>query len=436
VAQQFRTCGPGCCRALLVTSTLLLLSSSTQSAVARDADTRRLVGMAGQLGSYEEVQDKLDQLEWQKVKPTAEKANCTLKELYDGQMAWRNDLQSIEVDFDYSLQRFRDTARVIAQKRQKVAVPDNFSFQASIAMKGEKRFSHTRYTTPPTEPTNSGNAISTQQVRRPAEFVYAYNGAEMRSFEPSRSVGHIHRAKVDAVDSHHLWYFDAISVPTGRNASKQSKSAWFVPIALSLPSVYRLLPMLQEVDGFRCHVVTNGADTIWIDADHGCAMRRRVWFQVTGSGQMPVLMFVYVNQDFRQYADRIWLPNKCYRLDFAGALESSNTQGLLSEVHTITAKTINVNDVSDDVFEFAFPAGSNVFDLVTNKSYVVPHGENLLDEAIARANPIVNGEVQPFRSAAGLQSVWRQVLILNAAVLVLVGGRVLWRRRRGSTIGL
>jgi hypothetical protein len=436
VGQQFRSCGPGCCRALFVTSTLLSLSSAVGSGVVTAAEARKFIGLSGQIGNYEEVLEKLDRLEWQKVERTTEKAKCSLRELYDGQMAWRNALQSVEVEFDYSLQRYRDTARVIAQKRQKVAVPDNFSFQATIAMKGEKRFTRTRYTTPPAAGQNAAGAISAQQVKGPSEFVYVYNAAKMWSFEPSRSIGHIHRAKVDAVESHHMWYFDSISLPTGRGAAQQAKSAWFVPVALSLPSVYRLLPTLQNVDGFNCHVVTNGPDTIWIDVDNGFSMRRRVWFQVTGSAQLPVLAFVYVNQDFCRYAERIWLPQKCYRLDFAGAVEPLNTQGLLSEVHTIKAKTINANSVSDDFFEFAFPGGTNVFDLVTNKSYVIPHGENLLDEAIAQANPIVNGEVQPFRSSAGLRSIWRQLLVLNAAVLVLVGGRALWRRRRGNTMGL
>ncbi len=138
-----------------------------------------------------------------------------------------------------------------------------------------------------------------------------------------------------------------------------------------------------------------------------------------------------MNKDFRQDADNIWLPHQCYRLDFAGTLEPVNTHGLLTEVHTVMAKTIHVNTVTDDLFDLSFPAGTNVQDLVTNRSYFVPHGEHLLDEAIAHANPIVNGEVRPFRSGTGLGSgpVWRQLLILNAVMLCLVGGRLLWRFR-------
>ena len=88
------------------------------------------------------------------------------------------------------------------------------------------------------------------------------------------------------------------------------------------------------------------------------------------------------------------------------------------------AKAIQVNTVTDDLFELAFPPGTNVQDLVANKSYLVPHGEHLLDDAIARANPIIDGEVKPFRSGAGFRSIWRQLLILNVAALIVAGGGV------------
>jgi hypothetical protein len=249
----------------------------------------------------------------------------------------------------------------------------------------------------------------------------------MKSLDPPVSMGYIHRAKLDGVDSRHMWYFDAVSIPTGPGAAQRSKSAWCVPTALSQASVYRVLPTLQLVDGFPCHVVTSGPDTIWIDVEHGFCMRRRVWFQRRNFKSAPVLGFIYVNKDFREYADNIWLPSQCYRLDCAGSLEPENTQGLLTEVNTVTAKTICVNTVADDLFELSFPAGTNVQDLVTNKSFLVPDGEHLLDEAIAQANPIVNGEVRPFRSRAGFSPAWGPLLILNAVMLGLISARVLWR---------
>ena len=65
----------------------------------------------------------------------------------------------------------------------------------------------------------------------------------------------------------------------------------------------------------------------------------------------------------------------------------------MTEIHTVVAKTIDVNSVADETFDLQFPPGTAVQDLIASKSYVVPHGENLLEEAIAKANPIVNGEV-------------------------------------------
>jgi hypothetical protein len=163
-------------------------------------------------------------------------------------------------------------------------------------------------------------------------------------------------------------------------------------------------------------------------------MRRRVWFQMRNLSSVPVLAFIYALKDLRQYGDTIWLPHQCYRLDFAGTLEPANTHGMLTEVHTVTAKTINVNNVPDDVFEIDFPPGTNVQDLILNKSYFVPHGEHLLDEALARAHPIINGEVQPFHPGGG-REIWRQLLLLNAVALLVLGTGLVWRRRRGPAAG-
>ncbi len=401
--------------------------------VARGQDWKaptQFVGFAGQVGNYEDVQQSLDHLEWQDVRHTTDKSTLSLKDLSEGQAAWRSALENIEVSFQYSLQRKRETARVISQKRDKRSVPDNFSFEARVAMSGEKRFTQIRETTPGRfQLAGTAREAATRRIRPSPEFVYAFNGAQMKAFEPHRSLGHIHPAKLDSVDSRLAWYFDSISIPTGTDAARQRESAWYVLVALNLPTVYRVLPTLQEVDGFPCHVVTNGADTIWIDAEHGFAMRRRVWFQMRNLSSMPVLAFIYAIKDLHQYGNALWLPHQCYRLDFAGTLEPVNTHGMLTEVHTITAKTINVNNVPDEVFELDFPPGTNVQDLILNKSYFVPHGEHLLEEAIARANPIINGEVQPFRSG-GSRGIWRPLLLLNAVALVVLGTGLMWRRRR------
>jgi hypothetical protein len=432
-----RLLGPSAVFVLLAMTVAMSFLMSGRSSLAKDWKCpTQFVGLSGKVGTYEEVQKDLEHLVWQDVQPTHEASALSLKDLYDGQMAWRSEIENIDVSFEYSLQRQKNTAQVIGQKQRKRAVPDDYAFEARVAMKGEKRFTHIRDTTPSkTLTAAAGNSKSTPGSKRPPEFVYAYNGAAMKSFEPFRSIGHIHRAKLDSVDSRHMWYFDSISIPTGARAAKQSESAWYLPIALSLPSVYRVLPTLQVVDGFHCHVVTSGPDTMWIDVEHGFSLRRRVWFQMTNLERAPVLAYIYVNKDFRQEAANTWLPHQCYRLDFAGTLEPPNTHGTLTEVHAVTARTINVNTVSDGLFELTFPPGTSVQDLVANKSYLVPQGEHLLDDAIARANPIVNGEVRPFRSATAFRSVWGRLFILNAVMLGLVGGRLLWRLRSGRAGG-
>jgi hypothetical protein len=423
----------------MLTGTAIVLCLHVQQGIFAKAgqSPERFIGWGGQSGTYEEVQRQLDHLEWQEVQEIHEPPTHSLRALYDGQMAWRKALANVEVVFTYSLQRAKDSASVIAQKRQHRSVPDNYMFEAHIAMKGEKRFTRIRDLTPDNTPQATGEKSASRQPRvQSPEFVYAYDGSAMRSLDPPVSMGYIHRAKLDAVDSRHMWYFDAVSIPTGPNADRQSKSAWCVPTALSQTSVYRVLPTLQLVDGFPCHVVTSGADTIWIDAAHGFCMRRRVWFQRRNFQSAPVLNFIYVNKDIREYADNIWLPNQCFRLDCAGSLEPANTQGALTEINTVTAKTIRVNTVKDDLFELSFPAGTNVQDLVRNKSYLIPRGEHLLDQAVAQANPIVNGQVVPARPGANSGWVGWRLLIANGIVLCLLGGRWIWRLRSKSAEGM
>jgi hypothetical protein len=410
---------------------VVMLSPVRQSPAEDWKAPRQLIGLNGKLGGYDQVQKELERLGWQDVDPTSEKATHSLKDLYDGQTAWRKALENIEVSFAYSLHRYRQSARVIAQRQQKHAVPDDFAFEAQVAIKDEKRFTHIRKTTPSKRPPASSAASKSKRLSRPdPEFVYAYNGAAMKCFQPFLSMGYIHRAKLDSVESRHMWYFDSVSIPTGAGAARQRESAWYVPVALSLSTAYHVLPTLQKIDGFPCHVVTSGPDTLWIDTEHGFSVRRRVWFQMTSLSQPPVLAFIYVNKDIRPCTEEIWLPYACYRLDFGGTMEPANAQGVLTEVNTVMAKEIRVNTVTDDLFELTFPPGTIVQDLVANKSYLVPHGEHLLDDAIARANPIIDGEVKPFHSGGGFRSIWRQLLILNVVALVVAGGALLWRRRQ------
>ncbi|HUE15134.1 MAG TPA: hypothetical protein VMR25_13270 [Planctomycetaceae bacterium] len=422
----------------LAIALVLLSSSAARTGYALDwKSPTQFVGIGGMRGTYDDVQKPLDRLEWQAVHHGTEKATLSLGQLLAGQLAWRAALKNIAVDFTYNSERRAESARFKENQKQRRDLPADFAFEARVAIKGEKRYTFFRDLTPSALAKDKREKpVSKRKARRTPEFVYAFNGAQMRSLEPFRAVGHIHPAKLDAVDAQHMWYFDSLSMPTGPRAPQQMKSVWYVPTALQATSIYHVLPTLQEVDGAKCHVVTSGFDTIWIDVAHGFCIRRRVWFQMRNVADAPVLAYVYVNQDFRQFDEAIWLPQHCYRIDFAGAQEPKNTQGTLTEIHTVVAKTIDVNSVADETFDLQFPPGTAVQDLIASKSYVVPHGENLLEEAIAKANPIVNGEVKPagILSPQSVTSKHRWLIIANLAVLSLLGARLWWRHRHSQSL--
>lgn len=427
VSSDFRTL---CCRTVPF-FVLAALVSGTGFAEDWTPPTR-FVGMGGAIQTYDEAQSDLGRLPWQQVHKRREKATLSLADLLADQQAWREALTSLEVDFTYALERRFETVRVKENQKLGRGLPWDFAFAAHIAIKGDKRYTSFRDQTASALAHNNWDMpLSRRQVKHRPEFVYAFDGAEMRTFEPLRSVGHIHPARLDAIDAYHMWYCDSISMPTGPRAQKLMESVWYLPMALTASTMYRVLPTLQEVDGAKCHVVTSGCDTVWIDSSHGSCIRRRIWFQRPSAVDPAVLLYVYINKDLRQCERGIWLPQKCYRLDFAGPQEPKNTQGELADVHSVVATSIKVNHVPDETFELHFPPGTAVQDLINNKSYIVPHGENLLDDAIAKANPIVNGEITPISSvsASVLQSRRSWLIFGNIAAFSFVTAR-LWRSRR------
>ena len=105
-------------------------------------------------------------------------------------------------------------------------------------------------------------------------------------------------------------------------------------------------------------------------------MRRRVRFRLTGpEDASPCLDWVWICKDFTEVDSGIWLPRRCYRLDYAAQDEPPSVRGHLKAVNELGVKSIAVNDVDDSVFNLEFPAGTDVTDLIRNKDYVVPHGE-------------------------------------------------------------
>ena len=92
-------------------------------------------GLNGTRASYEDILKSLRDSKFQKVESTKEPATLTLEELRRGQLAWREALKNMQVDFIYALDRVFKTSVDIQREREGRLVAPNFTFSMSIAFK-------------------------------------------------------------------------------------------------------------------------------------------------------------------------------------------------------------------------------------------------------------------------------------------------------------
>ena len=241
----------------------------------------------------------------------------------------------------------------------------------------------------------------------------------------------IHPGEREGLENNAAWYFDMLSIPTGPSAKKLLETNIYVPTALKMANIYQVLPTLEEVDNVPCHVVSSGWDTLWIDHQHGFSLRRQVVFRKTGLKDPGCLNYVRICKDFVEADKGIWLPKLCYRLDYTTQLEPEHLRGKLTAVNKVTVSDLRVNNVPDSLFEVKFPPGTEVQNLVLNKSYYVPHGEGMLDKAIAQGSLIINGKVSPLSPYVSQEDKRFPVLwFINCIILLIILCAVFIIRRR------
>ena len=398
------------------TTVLLANAALVAAGVSVAAESRPTLptGPGGMKAPYEEILASLRESPYQTVRESNAPARFTLAELRKGQLAWRDALRSLYVEFRREYETIATTPSDRSQNKGdrpgKLLPPLEYVY----AFKGDKCY--TRY------------APYQKDKRDQVVYVSAYDGHQMRRYEPHRAVGFVDPARLIDFEANAVWYCDFISLPVGKQAELQRQSAWYIPTALSMDSVYQVRPRLEEVEGAPCHVVSNGWDTFWIDARHGFCLRRRVWFRKMDMDDPGCVMYVYMPTHFEEIDKGIWLPRLCFRMDYATQEDPEEWWGTLKGVLKVTVSELRANDVPDSLFRLEFPPGTRVHDLIAKKVYIVPGGKELLDRALQEALPIVDGKVQP-RRRRSLESLTR-VLALSAVILVVAWLGVFWAKRR------
>lgn len=383
------------------------------------------VGVDGQRTGYADVLKSLRNLDSQTVEPTEIPPTLSLEELRKGQLAWREKFKELFVTFELKTETKHLLKSEQHLQKQGRLVAADYAYRLTFAWKGEKRYVDYRDITPSTTVGRTSEVLN-----RPSE-VATFNGEQSRRYEPSRLLGTVKGGKEGGMENNFGEYCGFISHPTGPNEEKQKKTVMYVPTALIGAGLYTVLPTLERVDGARCHVVTSGVDTFWLDPANGFCVRRRVQFRQSDLTDPGCLSYIQICKDFKEADNGIFLPTVCQRYSYATQSEPKDTWGRLSKIVTLSVKELKVNANSDAQFDLSFPPGTQVNDLILNRAYLMPNGEENLDKAIAQSQMyIVDGQV--LRQVSPLS--WRRIAIwgVNGLLLAAIAGvavvKVLRRR--------
>jgi hypothetical protein len=380
-------------------------------------------GLDGARVPFEDTLVALRAQGYQTVTDSDQKATLSLDDLRKGQLAWREKIQSLKVTFTYEDKRVMETASDLTARAEGRDVPPVMTETQTIAVKGVKFYREVQG--------NFLGALAKTPKTKPTSAI-SFNGTETREFanfqmSARRSAGIDPAYRMSA-----MIYGRLASLPYGPDSNLYQKTLSFVPTALSRADWYRVKSTLEVVDGRPCHVVLSARDAIWVDAGSGFCVRRRATASQTGPDDPGSLSTLQMCSDFVEPVSGVWLPKTGVTLNYTSQREPESIRGKLSHIQTVKVSRINVNDISDELFELNFTPGTMVADEVAQKVYHMPHGEDALDRAIAEGKPFIDGKViEPYLST-------RQKVLLGVAggmAVILVALVLTTRWRRASRAG-
>ena len=139
-------------------------------------------------------------------------------------------------------------------------------------------------------------------------------------------------------------------------------------------------PRLEELDGRWCHVLERpGADALWIDVEHGCALLAREAIDPKSGA----LMWRFECGGHLEKGPGIWLPAWIRYLQFDPNARTADLRRRMVADSRIEILQAEVNSVGDESFSFSPPDGALRLDLRgRNHVQVHPHGVDHLDKLV------------------------------------------------------
>lgn len=355
--------------------------------------------------------------------PSATTALATMRvdEILSGIVRSSRNIRALDADFT-DLVRSRSS-----DHGSDVVIP--YSFRRS-AFKGEKRYSFSKELKFP----HKGDLAADIAARPEAgDYARAFDGQLQRFVDEAQGRGGILEAKDGSADSQILPFLLGVQISDEVRAWPLETKIW----ARSRPDVYEasglnwtVEPLLQEVEGIRCHVITEPhiGLRLWIDPALGFAVRfEETQRQDPATGAAtPDVEFRSIRSDFRKVGQGIWLPHRIAVANYAGSGKAAGQPPVAVGRRDIVVTRMAVNDdVPDALFDLKFHPGTTVSDTLRDVVYVVGENGEELDHTVVLAKEVL-GSRPTFR-----YSIW---LWLNAAIVTLIAAALAWRRlaKRGS----
>lgn len=356
-------------RRVIVFLFALLCVSDKSYSQGPEAPSASPTGVNGRRAPYQELSRELDSFEEQTVADTDLPASLTLEQLKEGVEHRLGQIESMHVRFKSHNQVFLSAPGESGRTESTGTEPSEFQYEIDFHMKGPKRYF-----------ANIGK-----------KNVTVFDGEVTKQlFGESRSAA-VELGRTEDFEDDAMDYFVPISLPVAKR-DRFVQSFYYVPTALSFATEYRVLEKLSRVDGFPCHVVTSGYDTLWIDHENGFALRRRIIFDRKGKGDAGSLTVMITSRDFRELSSGHLLPQLCRWTHFAGRSFPPSQLGKIKSIMTVSVSELTVNQTSDDQFNYEFPPGTLVGDVRLGKSYWMPKGIEMLDEAVKAGADIVDNQ--------------------------------------------
>lgn len=346
------------------------------------------LGPDGKNGSIEDVLFAIRELGRVELASLEQQVAITTDEIISQHNLRQNRIESLTVDFTYSQNR-RFLIEGIWNSNKPVA-PD-YSYRILGGFSGIKQF------------------ISKSDIvdgRETSPIVYNFDGKRTVLYSAPAAFVFKARAPVEMVPMISMLNRLLLFVTDDELGTRQEEDL-FLPSILALPNIESRFLNSESADGYECAVLVLGDRMVlWIDADHGCVVRRLAWFSPVMSQPGAYVLNWLIEYRDMEKVDELWFPKQCFYYQFNNGWNIDHEIGELQLTADYRLASVAINENADkSLFDWRIPDDTEVLDRDTGVRHVTASA----NENIKRvAEDLVAGRKR------------RMLTLLDGTLLVLV----------------